>query len=81
MSAIYVPSLPPAIYYMENYNSPPWKGCRGVTLMTILGECGADYRCDTCRFRDRCVKTYEKLVDSDKITWKGAVRHVARYFK
>ena len=81
MMAVYVPVLPPAIYYMENFDRAPWRGCRGRTLLEILGECSRGDQCDICPAAARCVSLYDSLADSEKIDWRETVRHVTRYYK
>lgn len=82
MNAVFVPVLPKAIYYMENYHRAPWHGLRGKTLFEILGECSTDNRCEYCQFRERCESLYDKIIDSDVVTnWRETIRHVTRYLK
>ena len=81
MNTIAVPLMPPALYYMENFNRPPWRGCRGKTLLTILGVCSVENRCFVCPHMVRCRTEYDYLVDTEKIIWKECERHVTRYYK
>jgi hypothetical protein len=82
MNAIAVPTLPLAVFFMENYHRPPWHRCRGKTLLKILGECSEGNKCVDCAFKKRCVEEYDALVGCDVIVnWKETDRHVTRYYK
>jgi len=82
MNVIAVPVLPPAVYYMENCERPPWRGCRGRTLLTILGWCSAGDKCDNCPYLERCRAEYDFIIDTDFVkNWKETERHVTRYIK
>ena len=82
MNAIAVPTLPLAVYFMENFGRPPWRGCRGRTLLKILGECSEGDKCKDCALKNRCVSDYDNLITSETvINWKETERNVTRYFK
>ncbi len=82
MNAVYVPTIPLALHYMRNYQGPPWYGCRGKTLLAMLGKCSEDYRCEACRFADECKAKYYEIIDQDIVkNWKETARHVTKYFK
>jgi len=81
MMAVYVPAIPPAVFYMENYWRAPWRGCRGRTLLAVLADCSVNDRCDGCQHAERCVALYDHLADSENIDWRGTNEHVTRYYK